>query len=116
MQCQIQLNLTATEAELRDIVVNTGSFDDAYILFHRDNLKKISECLSSFFHCEVIKVDPDGNLEVFSRQYDFTVKQSPTYHGFDDTNAMFYYVSFRKESKERYKTNPGIYILRCKAG
>ena len=69
-QCQTQLNLTVTEAELRDIVVNTGSFDDVNILFHGDNLKKVSECLTSVFHCEVIKVDPDGNLEAFNGQYD----------------------------------------------
>ena len=65
-QCQTQLNLTVTEAELRDIVVNTRSSDHANILFHGDNLKKVSECLSSFFQCEVIKADPDGNLEVFN--------------------------------------------------
>ena len=48
-QCKTQLNLTVTEAELRDIVVNTVSFDDANILFHGDDLKKVPECLSSFF-------------------------------------------------------------------
>ena len=113
-QCQTQLNLTVTKAELRDIVVNTVSFDDANILFHGDDLKKVSECLSSFFHFEVIKVGPDGNLEVFNRQYDSTVKQSPIYYGFDDTNAMFYHVSFRKEIKERYKVIPGIDVKELK--
>ena len=73
-------------------------------MFHGDNLKKVSECLSSLFHFEVIKVDPDGNLEVLNGQYDSTVKQSPTYHDFDYTNATFYHVSFRKEKKERCKT------------
>ena len=104
-QCQTQLNLTVTEAELRDIVVNTGSFDDASVLFHGDNLKKVSECLRSFFHCDSTKVDPDGNQKVFNGQYDSTVKQSPIYYGFDDTNATFYHVSLRKESKEGYNNS-----------
>ena len=100
-QCQTRLNLTVTEAELRDIVVNTASFEKKLVL------KKVSKCLSSFFHCEVIKVDPDGNLKVFNGQYDSTFKRSPIYYGFDNTNATFFHVSFRKESKKRYKTIPG---------
>ena len=107
-QCETQLNLTVTEVELREIIVNTGSFNKAKILFHGDNFKKVSEWLSLVFHCEVIKVDPDGNREVFNGQYDSTVKQSSIYYGFSDTNAMSYHVSFCKESKERYKTIPGI--------
>ena len=113
-ECKTQLNLTVTEAELRDIVVNTVSFDDANILFHGDDLKKVSECLSSFFHCEVIKVGPDDNLEVFNGQYDSIVNQSLIYYGFDDTNVMFYHVSFCKEIKERYKAIPGIDVKELK--
>ena len=45
---------------------------------------------------------------MFTGQYDSTFKQSPIYCGFDNTNATFCHVSFRKESKERYKTIPGI--------
>ena len=100
---QRQLNLRVIKAELRDIVVNTGSFDDVNVLFHGDNLTKISEYLSSFFHCEVIKVDPDCNLEVFNGQYDSTVKQSPIYYGFDDTTL--FHVSFGKESREICKND-----------
>ena len=107
-QCETQLNLTVTKVELREIIVNMGSFNKAKILFHGDNFKKVLEWLSSLFHCEVIKVDPDGNREVFNGQYDSTVKQSSIYYGFSDTNAMSYHVSFCKESKERYKTIPGI--------
>ena len=108
IECQTQLKLIVTKAELRDIVVNTGSFDDANILFHGDNLKKVSECLSSFFHYKAIKVDPDGNLVVLNGKYDYTVKQSLICYGFYDTNATFYHVSIRKESKESHKTIPGI--------
>ena len=116
-QCETQLKLTVTKAELRDIVFNMGSFNDANTLFHGDNLKKVFECFISFFHCEVIKVDPGGNLEVVSMQYESTVKQSPIYYGFNDTNATFYHTSFRKESEDRYKMITAIYDkeLKCDA-